>query len=211
MENLVRRVLVNGMVIVTASHSIIRLAFLLFNSVGPRRDYGAANVSSSRNSYGRKLPPTPKQPSMLQLPFQSNINFPKLETSPSSVCENVYCNEIKTFISFQSIFQLLGAQPILQMLPDSLNRNNLHFQSNQHLKYEDIERELYERERDVDSECGIKSPRDKRWGQGPLSFEEALLLSRPIRSSSSVVWDGLKTTVVGYSAQSSVFDDDGWC
>lgn len=108
-------------------------------------------------------------------------------------------------------FQLFGAQPILQILPDSINGKNLLFKSNQRLKYEDIERELYERERDVDSECGIKSPQDQRWGQGPLSFEEALLLSRPIRSS-SVVWDGLKTTVVGYSAQSSVLnDDDGWC
>lgn len=85
-----------------------------------------------------------------------------------------------------------------------------HFEVNQRLKYDDIERELYERERDVDSECDIKSPQAKHWGQAPLSFEEAILLSRPVRSS-SVVWDGLKTTVVGYSTQSSVFDDDGWC
>lgn len=91
-----------------------------------------------------------------------------------------------------------------------MNGRNVLFKANPHLKYEDIERELYERERDVDSECGIKSPQNQRWGQGPLSFEEAILLSRPIRSS-SVVWDGLKTTVVGYSAQSSVFDEDGWC
>lgn len=112
---------------------------------------------------------------------------------------------------------MLGVQPIHQNLPDSLNFKNVLFKANQHLKYDDIERELYERERDVDSECGIndpingiKSPQNQRWGQGPLSFEEAILLSRPIRSS-SVVWDGLKTTVVGYSAQSSVFDDDGWC
>ncbi len=104
---------------------------------------------------------------------------------------------------------MIGAQPILQILPDS--QKNLHFKSNQpRLKYDDIERELYERERDVDSECGIKSPQQQRWGPGPLSFEEAILLSRPVRSS-SVVWDGLKTTVVGYSTHSTVFDDDGWC
>lgn len=106
---------------------------------------------------------------------------------------------------------MLGIQPIHQTLPDSSNGKNVLFNANQHLKYEDIERELYERERDVDSECGIRSPQNQRWVQGgPLSFEEAILLSRPIRSS-SVVWDGLKTTVVGYSTQSSVFDDDGWC
>ncbi|XP_037047741.1 voltage-dependent calcium channel type A subunit alpha-1-like [Bradysia coprophila] len=154
---------------------------------GHRRTYG------SRNYNGRKLPPTPKQPSTLQVPFQSNLNLPRLDTSPSS---------------------LIGAhtQPILQILPHSLNGNNfLYNNHNQHLKYDDIDRELYERERDVDSECGINSPPEKRkWGDGPLSFEEAILLSRPIRSS-SVVWDGLKTTVVGYSAQDSVLDDDGWC
>lgn len=95
------------------------------------------------------------------------------------------------------------------MLPDSLNGKHLHFKANNHLKYDDIERELYERERDVDSECGIKSPPSQRWGQGPLSFEEALLLSRPIRSS--VVWNGFKTTVVGYSPEDSKLDEDGWC
>lgn len=105
---------------------------------------------------------------------------------------------------------MFDVQPIHQTLPDTMNGRNVLFKANPHLKYEDIERELYERERDVDSECGIKSPQNQRWGQGPLSFEEAILLSRPIRSS-SVVWDGLKTTVVGYSAQSSVFDEDGWC
>ncbi|KAG4066428.1 hypothetical protein HA402_007064 [Bradysia odoriphaga] len=116
--------------------------------------------------------------------------------------------------TFQISFQLIGAhtQPILQILPHSLNGNNFIYNNhNQHLKYDDIDRELYERERDVDSECGINSPPEKRkWGDGPLSFEEAILLSRPIRSS-SVVWDGLKTTVVGYSAQDSVLDDDAWC
>lgn len=104
-------------------------------------------------------------------------------------------------------------QPSLQdhEIARSMNEKNHHFNTNQHLKYDDIERELYERERDVDSECGLKSPQDQRTGQGPLSFEEALLLSRPIRSSSSVVWDGFKTTVVGYSTQNSVFDEDEWC
>lgn len=98
-------------------------------------------------------------------------------------------------------------QPSFQ---DSVNGKTQHFNTNQHLKYDDIERELYECERDVDSERGLKSPQEKRSGQGPLSFEEALLLSRPIRSS-SVVWDGFKTTVVGYSTQNSVFDEDEWC
>ncbi|KAJ6647412.1 Voltage-dependent calcium channel type A subunit alpha-1, partial [Pseudolycoriella hygida] len=133
---------------------------------------------SSAKVFGRKLPPTPKEPSTLQIATKRSTNFPKLNPSPSS--------------------------PIRQ--PLSVNCYNV----NQHSKYDDIERELYERERDVDSECGITSPQNQRWGEGPLSFEEALLLSRPVRSS-SVVWDGWKTTVVGYSTQNSVFDDDGWC
>lgn len=109
-------------------------------------------------------------------------------------------------------FQLLGGQPILQMLPDSQNDKNALFNAKTHLKYDDIERELYERERDVDSEFDFQSNQDQDQGsvQGPLSFEEALLLSRPIRST-SVVWNGFKTTVVGYSPQDSKLDEDEWC
>lgn len=89
-----------------------------------------------------------------------------------------------------------------------MNEQNILYNGNKHCKYEDIERELYERERDVDSECDIKSPQNQR--PGPLSFEEALLLSRPVHSS-SVVWDGFKTTVVGYSTQKTVIDEENWC
>lgn len=100
------------------------------------------------------------------------------------------------------------------MLPDSQNDKNVLFNAKKYLKYEDIERELYERERDVDSEFDFKSSQDHgsvpESVQGPLSFEEALLLSRPIRST-SVVWNGFKTTVVGYSPQDSKLDEDEWC
>lgn len=105
---------------------------------------------------------------------------------------------------------MLNGQPILQTLPNSLNDKNSLLNSNKHLKYDDIERELYERERDVDSEFDFKSNQDEGSVQGPLSFEEALLLSRPVRST-SVVWNGFKTSVVGYSPQDSKLDDDEWC
>lgn len=69
--------------VLQSSNLSIKFFFLMIFTVH-RRDYGA-NVPSLRSNYGRKLPPTPKQPSTLQIPFQSNINFPKLETSPSTV------------------------------------------------------------------------------------------------------------------------------
>lgn len=100
---------------------------------------------------------------------------------------------------------MLGAQPV-----HPLNDKNLVFNADKHLKYEDIERELYERERDVDSEFDFQSNQDQGSVQGPLSFEEALLLSRPVRST-SVVWNGFKTTVVGYSPEDSKLDEDEWC
>lgn len=96
------------------------------------------------------------------------------------------------------------------MLPDAQNDKSLFFNADKHLKYDDIERELYERERDVDSEFDFKSNPDQVSVQVPLSFEEALLLSRPVRST-SVVWNGFKTTVVGYSPQDSKLDEDEWC
>lgn len=105
---------------------------------------------------------------------------------------------------------MLGCQPSHQTLPDSLNDKTLLFNANQHLKYDDIERELYERERDVDSEFDFKSNPDQGSVRDPLSFEEALLLSRPIRST-SIVWNGLKTTVVRYSPQDSKLEEDEWC
>lgn len=95
-------------------------------------------------------------------------------------------------------------------MPGTLNDKNVAFNANTHLKYDDIERELYEREREVDSEFDFKSTQDEGSVNGPLSFEEALLLSRPIRST-SVVWNGFKTTVVGYSPEDSKLDEDEWC
>lgn len=95
-------------------------------------------------------------------------------------------------------------------MPGTINDKNVVFNANKHLKYDDIERELYEREREVDSEFDFRSNQDEGSVNGPLSFEEALLLSRPIRST-SVVWNGFKTTVVGYSPEDSKLDEDEWC
>ncbi|XP_037047740.1 voltage-dependent calcium channel type A subunit alpha-1-like isoform X2 [Bradysia coprophila] len=144
------------------------------------------NISSSKPNNGRKLPPTPKQPSTLQIPIKSTMNFPRLDNSPST---------------------LLTHQPTLQTLPDRLNNK---YNSLNRTPYEDIERELYEQERDVDSEFDFKNNEEPVTVQGPLSFEEALLLSRPIRST-SVVWNGFKTSVVGYSPDDSKLDEDEWC
>lgn len=93
-------------------------------------------------------------------------------------------------------------QPTVHKLPNSVS------DSRKYLNHDDIERELYEYERDVDSELNFK--RNRTPNTGPLSFEEALLLSRPIRST-SVVWNGYKTTVVGYSPEESNLDEDEWC
>ncbi|KAG4066501.1 hypothetical protein HA402_007137 [Bradysia odoriphaga] len=144
------------------------------------------NISSSKANNGRKLPPTPKQPSTLQIPIKSTMNFPRLDASPST---------------------LVTHQPAPQTLTDRLNNK---YNSFNRTPYEDIERELYEQERDVDSEFDYKNNEEPVTVQGPLSFEEALLLSRPIRST-SVVWNGFKTSVVGYSPDDSKLDEDEWC
>lgn len=110
-------------------------------------------------------------------------------------------------IQFENPFQLLGVQ-----LDPSVHKSSDYDSRKYNLQYDDIERELYERERDVDSEFDFKSnhPGTTTTVQGALSFEEALLLSRPVRST-SVVWNGFKTSVVGYSPEDSKLDDDEWC
>lgn len=132
-----------------------------------------------------------------------NINFPRLDSSPSNVRESFNWHETKPNIFFLH-FQLLTDQSALQPLP---NRFNNRYNSTQ---YDDIERELYEQERDVDSEFDYKTSEEPGTIRGPLSFEEALLLSRPVRST-SVVWNGFKTSVVGYSPEDSKLDEDEWC
>lgn len=104
--------------------------------------------------------------------------------------------------------QFINGQPTIQTLPDASTRT--HYRSNKDPPYDDIERELYEHERDADSEFDFRSSQTQGRIDGPLSFEEALLLSRPIRST-SVVWNGYKTTVVGYSPEETKLDEDEWC
>lgn len=42
-----------------------------------------------RGGQGRRLPPTPNKPSTLKLQ-STNINFPKLNASPTRVCQNIF-------------------------------------------------------------------------------------------------------------------------
>lgn len=54
----------------------------------------------SRLNNGRKLPPTPKQPSTLQIPFKANMNLPKLDVSPSTVRKRVMESESILFYHY---------------------------------------------------------------------------------------------------------------
>lgn len=57
--------------------------FVLFAIGGPHGQHSYPNLNHRRGG-GRRLPPTPSKPSTLQLK-PTNINFPKLNASPTHV------------------------------------------------------------------------------------------------------------------------------
>lgn len=85
MDDRVRRVLrVNDSVPIWVCPKFL---FLFEFFAGYRHNNGTSIAYAKQN--GRKLPPTPQQPSTLQIPFKPNINFPKLDTSPSMVRKSI--------------------------------------------------------------------------------------------------------------------------
>lgn len=115
---------------------------------------------------GRRLPPTPCKPSTLQLK-PTNINFPKLNASPTHVSllsggewATPNCNPI-----FQTLLGMHNTPHSVHSLPHSrdFSRENrdIYFRERDRfrdrdygLRYEfrDREREAYEREREIERE-----------------------------------------------------------
>lgn len=68
----------------TTFHIQIVLNVILFFLIGGHHVQHSYPVLVQRRGQGRRLPPTPCKPSTLQLK-PSNINFPKLNASPTHV------------------------------------------------------------------------------------------------------------------------------
>lgn len=118
-----------------------------------------------RGGQGRRLPPTPNKPSTLKLQ-STNINFPKLNASPTRVCENVFLSNRRLHADFslQQLHSTHNTPHSVQSLPhsreflrgdprDTYYRDRERYRDYGHrYEFRDREREAYERERELERE-----------------------------------------------------------
>ncbi|XP_058446082.1 voltage-dependent calcium channel type A subunit alpha-1 isoform X9 [Malaya genurostris] len=181
-----------------------------------------------RQGQGRRLPPTPCKPSTLQLK-QTNINFPKLNASPTHTLHSTHTTP-------HSVHSMPPTRDFLRERDRDRDRDrDLYYRERDRerdreryrssreresrdygqLQYEfrDRERELYEREREIEREFEREYERMEH--HVPLSYEQALAMGRTGgRVLPSPILNGYKPKGGGsglHSSRHSDSDDEDWC
>ncbi|XP_041787979.1 voltage-dependent calcium channel type A subunit alpha-1-like isoform X6 [Anopheles merus] len=176
-----------------------------------------------RQGHGRRLPPTPCKPSTLQLK-QTNINFPKLNASPTHTGHSSHNTP-------HSVHSLPQSREFLREPRERDHDRDLYYRERDRerdrerfrnsrershedysVRYEfrDRERELYEREREIERE--FEREFESRMEHSvPLSYEQALAMGRTGgRVLPSPILNGYKPKGALHSRHSDS-DDEDWC
>ncbi|XP_050089034.1 voltage-dependent calcium channel type A subunit alpha-1 isoform X7 [Anopheles aquasalis] len=175
-----------------------------------------------RQGHGRRLPPTPCKPSTLQLK-QTNINFPKLNASPTHTGHSSH-NTPHSVHSLPQSRELLRERDRdrdrdLYYRERDRERDRERFRNSrersqeeysvQQYEFRDRERELYEREREIEREFEREYERMEH--SVPLSYEQALAMGRTGgRVLPSPILNGYKPKGALHSRHSDS-DDEDWC
>ncbi|XP_050067933.1 voltage-dependent calcium channel type A subunit alpha-1-like isoform X1 [Anopheles maculipalpis] len=177
-----------------------------------------------RQGHGRRLPPTPCKPSTLQLK-QTNINFPKLNASPTHTGHSSH-NTPHSVHSLPQSREFLreprerdrDRDRDLYYRERDRERDRERFRNSRERSHEDYsvryefrdrERELYEREREIEREFEREYERMEH--SVPLSYEQALAMGRTGgRVLPSPILNGYKPKGALHSRHSDS-DDEDWC
>ncbi|XP_052870004.1 voltage-dependent calcium channel type A subunit alpha-1-like isoform X5 [Anopheles cruzii] len=171
-----------------------------------------------RQGHGRRLPPTPCKPSTLQLK-QTNINFPKLNASPTHTGHSSHTTPHSVHSLPQSREFLRERDRDLYYRERDRERDRERFRNSRERSHEDYnsvryefrdrERELYEREREIEREFEREYERMEQ--SVPLSYEQALAMGRTGgRVLPSPILNGYKPKGALHSRHSDS-DDEDWC
>ncbi|XP_049532520.1 voltage-dependent calcium channel type A subunit alpha-1 isoform X4 [Anopheles darlingi] len=171
-----------------------------------------------RQGHGRRLPPTPCKPSTLQLK-QTNINFPKLNASPTHTGHSSHNTPHSVHSLPQSRELLRERDRDLYYRERDRERDRERFRNSrersqeeysvQQYEFRDRERELYEREREIEREFEREYERMEH--SVPLSYEQALAMGRTGgRVLPSPILNGYKPKGALHSRHSDS-DDEDWC
>ncbi|XP_053696424.1 voltage-dependent calcium channel type A subunit alpha-1 [Sabethes cyaneus] len=179
-----------------------------------------------RQGQGRRLPPTPCKPSTLQLK-QTNINFPKLNASPTHTLHSTHTTP-------HSVHSMPQPREFLRERERDRDRDLYYRERDRerdreryrtsrerdsrdsrdygqvHYEFRDRERELYEREREIEREFEREYERMEH--HVPLSYEQALAMGRTGgRVLPSPILNGYKPKGGLHSSRHSDSDDEDWC
>uniref|UniRef100_A0A1I8PXP8 Voltage-dependent calcium channel type A subunit alpha-1 n=1 Tax=Stomoxys calcitrans TaxID=35570 RepID=A0A1I8PXP8_STOCA len=172
---------------------------------GPHGQHSYPNLNH-RRGVGRRLPPTPSKPSTLQLK-PTNINFPKLNASPTHTHHSTP-HSVHSLVNHRD---LIPDPRELYYSSRERERDRARYRDrlrdyDPRYEYRDRERELYERERDREMEF----ERERLEYIPPLSFEQAVAMGRTGRVLPSPVMNGYKPKG-SHHARHSDSDEEDWC
>ncbi|EAA44910.4 AGAP002578-PA [Anopheles gambiae str. PEST] len=192
------------------------------NGMGSHVQHSYPVLVTRRQGHGRRLPPTPCKPSTLQLK-QTNINFPKLNASPTHTGHSSHNTP-------HSVHSLPQSREFLREPRERDHDRDLYYRERDRerdrerfrnsrershedysVRYEfrDRERELYEREREIEREFEREFERMEH--SVPLSYEQALAMGRTGgRVLPSPILNGYKPKGALHSRHSDS-DDEDWC
>ncbi|XP_049532523.1 voltage-dependent calcium channel type A subunit alpha-1 isoform X7 [Anopheles darlingi] len=188
------------------------------NGMGHHVQHSYPVLVTRRQGHGRRLPPTPCKPSTLQLK-QTNINFPKLNASPTHTGHSSHNTPHSVHSLPQSRELLRERDRDLYYRERDRERDRERFRNSrersqeeysvQQYEFRDRERELYEREREIEREFEREYERMEH--SVPLSYEQALAMGRTGgRVLPSPILNGYKPKGALHSRHSDS-DDEDWC
>lgn len=132
---------------------VIHVFYFLLTGTGERHVQHSYPVLVARRGQGRRLPPTPCKPSTLQLK-PTNINFPKLNASPTHVSELFDSDYSEVNVNYlSSLQQNLHSSHNTPHSVHSLPHSRDFLRDHREAYYREREREkerLRERERERD-------------------------------------------------------------
>ncbi|CAO1437735.1 unnamed protein product [Diamesa serratosioi] len=174
-------------------------------------------VLVTRRGQGRRLPPTPSKPSTLKLQ-PTNINFPKLNASPTHTLHSTHNTPHSVHSLPHSREFLRGDHRDLYYRERDRERDRYRDRDRDRerdygMRYEfrDREREAYEREREIERE--LERDYERMEHAVPLSFEQAVAMGRSggrMLGGTSPVLNGFKPKG-GLHARHSDSDEEDWC
>uniref|UniRef100_A0A8W7K601 Voltage-dependent calcium channel type A subunit alpha-1 n=1 Tax=Anopheles albimanus TaxID=7167 RepID=A0A8W7K601_ANOAL len=190
------------------------------NGMGHHVQHSYPVLVTRRQGPGRRLPPTPCKPSTLQLK-QTNINFPKLNASPTHTGHSSHNtpHSVHSLPQSRELLRDRDRDRDLYYRERDRERDRERFRNSrersqeeysvQQYEFRDRERELYEREREIEREFEREYERMEH--SVPLSYEQALAMGRTGgRVLPSPILNGYKPKGALHSRHSDS-DDEDWC